>query len=356
MNKNILFALTVFLLFLLSCDERPAEYSPPSWWVWMGANTAWEEADWQNACSRLKRAGITGILMGADTASLRKAGTTASEYDMEVHAWFWTMNRGEAPAKWLSVNRQGKSLAEQQAYVGYYKFMSPALPEVKKYLSEKIKELCSVEGISGIHFDYIRYVDVFLPVGLQPKYGLVQDHQMAAFDYGYHPYMRRLYRDSTGLDPLTMDSPEECDHWHRFRLDRLNETVFMLRDQIREEGLAVSSAVFPTPAMSRRMVRQDWGNWQLDYFFPMVYHNFYNKTTGWIGEVVQEGVREVHPASKVYCGLYLPSLQDPGELEKAIHAALGGGADGVSFFNYGNLNDELLEVIHRFTRNQQTAR
>ena len=52
--------------------------------------------------------------------------------------------------EWFSVNRNGKSLADTTAYVGYYKFLCPALPEVREFIKEKIKTYCEVEGLNGI--------------------------------------------------------------------------------------------------------------------------------------------------------------------------------------------------------------
>ena len=170
------------------------------------------------------------------------------------------MNRGDAKPQWLSVNQLGNSLADEKAYVGYYKFMCPALPEVEDFIKSKMDELASVDGLSGIHMDYIRYVDVILPIGLQPKYGLVQDHIMPEYDYGYHPHMRELYKSKYGNDPMDLDNPGTNEQWINFRLNELNTTVGNLRDHVISKNLNVTAAVFPTPSMSADMVRQNWGN------------------------------------------------------------------------------------------------
>ena len=83
--------------------------------------------------------------------------------------------------EWFSVNRNGKSLADTTAYVGYYKFLCPALPEVREFIKEKIKAYCEVEGLNGIAIDYHRFVDVVLPTTLWPRYGIVQDREYAAW-------------------------------------------------------------------------------------------------------------------------------------------------------------------------------
>ena len=290
-------------------------------------------------------AGITWLLVHAGKEKLEKIIPVADKYNIEIHAWIWTMNRGDADTSWLSVNRLGKSLAEEKAYVEYYKFMCPALPEVKDFISEKFSELAKTKGLAGIHMDYIRYVDVILPVGLQPKYGLEQDSIMPEFDYGYHPYMCELYEEETGTDPFSIKDSVEYQKWLDFRLNELNKTVWMLRDQVRNDGLKISAAVFPTPEMSKKMVRQDWASWDLDYYFPMVYHNFYNKSFDWITQVMKENKAAIPDSIKIFCGLYLPALQNNNDLQKAIKAAMDGEADGVTLFSFGSLNEYMLKQL-----------
>ncbi len=259
--------------------------------------------DWETVCSELEDHAIYGILIGADTSVLQKIIPPATKHNIEVHAWFWTMNRGDADASWLSVNQLEKSLAEEKAYVNYYKFMCPALPGVKTFLKGKIGELCRIEGLAGIHMDYIRYVDAILPVGLQPKYGLVQDKIYPEFDYGYHPYLVNLYKEKTGINPLYLEHPATDPNWLQFRLDKLNETVTELKDHIHDHGKTATAAVFPTPAMSCEMVRQEWDRWDLDCYFPMVYHNFYNKDIDWIEKVMDENKSIIPETSNIFCGL-----------------------------------------------------
>lgn len=321
----------------------------PRFWVWKGGKTM-DDFYWEKVFRILDDAGIKGFLYGGNVAALEQVIPIALQYDIDVHAWFWTMNRGDANPEWLSVNQQGFSLSEKEAYVGYYKFMCPALPEVQEFIKSKIDELTAVKGLSGIHMDYIRYVDVILPVGLQPKYGLIQDHIMPEYDYGYHPYMRNLYKEKYGIDPHEIKDVGNNKQWINFRIEQLDFTVARLRDYIREKNISVSAAVFPSPQMSSEMVRQNWKKWDLDCYFPMVYHNFYNEPISWIKKIIKEDRKEIGKESKIFCGLYLPSLKNNNDLEKAITAALKGGANGVSLFSYGNLDSETIRQIKLFTK------
>ncbi len=333
--------------------QEPASPVVPKFWVWSQAHRNWSDQKWQATLKILSQAGITGLLLSADTATLHKIAVMAQCFGIQTHAWFVTLNNPRAPAGWLSVNAQGKSLAEQKAYVNHYKFMCPALPAVRNYLHNKMNELMAVPGLSGIHFDYIRYVDVILPKKLQPKYHLKQKDIMPAFDYGYHPYMRRIYREKCGTDPLKLPDLSHDTSWLQFRLKVLDTTVICLQNQIHKAGFMTSAAVFPTPAMSRRMVRQDWDSWHLDYYFPMAYHNFYGKKYAWLKKVSVTDKKAVGPNSKVFTGLFLPALKKGNQLSRAIKASLKGGADGVALFDLRVLDDHLLQQVSRFCCQQK---
>ena len=320
----------------------------PKFWVWSQAYHKWSTTQWQSTLQKLAKAGISGLLLHGDTADIHRVAVMAACFGIQTHVWYVTMNNVQAPPQWLSVNEQGKSLAEQKAYVNYYKFMCPALPKVRNYLKSKMDEMMAVKGISGIHFDFIRYVDVILPKKLQPKYGLKQKDIMPAFDYGYHPYLRKLYKNNYGIDPMDLPDPLHDTSWLTFRLKVLDTTVVQLRNQIEKAGFITSAAVFPTPEMSRRMVRQDWDQWHLNYYFPMAYHNFYGKKYAWLKKVSATDKKAVGPDSKVFTGLFLPALKRGNQLTKAMSAAFKGGADGVAFFDLRVLNDHLLKQIKNF--------
>ena len=320
----------------------------PKFWVWMGADKTKSNSDWDSTFRAIRAAGISGILMSSDTTILNKIIPIANHLDMEVHAWFWTMNMADANPEWMSVNRLGQSLADEIAYVEYYKFMCPAIPEVGTFIKNKMEDLVRIKGLKGIHMDYIRYVDVILPVGLWDKYGLVQDHIMPEFDYGYHPYMRNLFKEKYGYDPFEIENVAHNSLWVDFRLTELNKTVIRLRDFVNSTSLNISSAVFPTPEISKEMVRQDWGSWGLDYYFPMVYHNFYEEDINWIRKVMIENKSVVSPESKVFCGLFLPVLKNGNDLTLAMQAAFDGGADGIAFFDLNALTENHLEQISKF--------
>lgn len=347
-TRNISAATALLLLvMMITACKIPNDKNAFELWVWMHADPNKTATDWNKDFEKLQNAGFTGVLIGSNIEVLKMAIPEAKKHNLEVHAWMWTMNRGDADSSWLSVNQFGKSLAEEKAYVNYYKFMCPALHEVKSFLKSKIDGLAAIEGLDGIHMDYIRYVDAILPVGLQPKYGLKQDSIFPEFDYGYHPYMTELYKQKTGIDPFKLPNPATDPDWLQFRLEELNKTVRELRDYIHDQGLEATAAVFPTPSMAREMVRQEWNTWALDQYFPMVYHNFYNKDIEWIKSVTGENKSIIPVNYKIITGLYTPALKNPQEFQWAIQAVKEGGADGVAFFDYRAITPEIMQAISK---------
>ena len=138
------------LLALASCGKDKEAETFPLFWTWMDYRPG---MDFEAACAHMQEVGIEGVMLNAPTPDdYRTAIPIAHAHGITVHAWLWTMNLEHDRAKvmaehpeWLSVNRLGRSLADTTAYVDYYKFLCPALPEVREYLNDKIKAYCEVD-------------------------------------------------------------------------------------------------------------------------------------------------------------------------------------------------------------------
>lgn len=165
MKKNFLpaFLLLFLALGLFSCQQGTKETNKeyPMFWTWLDYRPG---MNFDSICQVMNDIGMDGIMLNAPTPDdYRVAIPIAHKHGIEVYAWLWTMNLEHDRDKilkehpeWFSVNRNGKSLADTTAYVGYYKFLCPALPEVREFIKEKIKTYCEVEGLNGIAIDYHR--------------------------------------------------------------------------------------------------------------------------------------------------------------------------------------------------------
>lgn len=322
--------------------------------VWGHGNKERSDEEWMSVFRKYRLAGVTDFFLGGGAEELKRMVRITKEMDIRIHGWVWTLNRpGDSIAKkhpdWYAVNKKGQNSLEYNAYVGYYQWLSPFSEGARNHIKENIQKIAAIEGLESVHLDYVRYVDVILGAALQPKYNLVQDHEMPEYDYGYHPNARREFEKIFGVDPMEMEHPELSTEWRQFRLNAVTSLVNELAEICHDSNQRISAAVFPFPTMSRSMVRQDWSNWDLDYALPMIYHNFYNQNLNWIQFVTEQGVNEIDGRFPLYSGLYLPALS-PEELDTAILNSIQGGAKGVSIFEMNGLTDEHLEVIRKHSK------
>lgn len=339
-------ALGSAALTLGAVGTRPgASQAPPRHWAWVHGTTRRTPAQWARQFRRLKAAGFHGVHVGGgDTATL---STAARGEGLVFSRWTWVLNRsGDEFVKanhpdWFTVSREGKSSLTDPPYVPYYQWLCPTRPEVRAYLAQHVATIARDRAVDEVHFDYIRHCDVILPVALWPRYNLVQNDELPPYDFCYCRACRDLFQEQTGKDPMALAGAPEDAEWRRFRWDSVTGLVRDLVDAVHSAGKPASAAVFPTPVIARRLVRQAWDEWPLDAVYPMLYHSFYNETVAWIGQGVHEG-RGILPRERLlYAGLYLPDLP-PAALGSAVENALAAGAAGVSLFELDGATAEHL--------------
>lgn len=332
-------------------------------WTWITTDLKTTDEEWKRKFAQWRASGIDAILpelfnsREAFYASehlpvggewLERILPIAKAEGLEIHAWMWTMPcdvqevREEHP-EWFDVNRRGESSLEKPVYVSYYKFLCPSRPEVHAFLQKRVRELAQYDELDGIHLDYIRHPDVILPVGLQPRYGIVQDREYPEYDYCYCDVCRRDFKEKSGMDPLELEDPSCSEEWRQFRYDLITNIVHTQLVPIgRKHNKAMTAAVFP----NWEYVRQEWRVWNIDGVLPMLYHSFYNGGVDWIAEQTQKGIQSLKKDIPLYSGLFVPRLT-PDDLSRAIAASLRGGASGVSLFSAGAMSDAHWERFRK---------
>jgi uncharacterized lipoprotein YddW (UPF0748 family) len=249
--------------------------------------------------------------------------------------------------EWYSKNRNGESCADKPPYVKYYRWLCPSRPEVQQYLEQQVTDIVSKDYVDGIHLDYVRYCDVVLPVNLWAKYGIVQTSELPQYDYCYCDVCRAGFKDKYGMELSDIEYPEASLSWRLYRYNNISRVVNSLSDIARQNKKQITAAVFPTPEIARRNVRQDWTNWRLDGVCPMIYHGFYKEKVSWIGNAVAEGVHFLAGEFPLYAGLYLSDFKSGDELRQGIQVAFQNGAAGVSLF--GNPTQQVLDILKEQT-------
>lgn len=315
-------------------------------WIWINPDHKQESAAITKEYIALKEAGIRGILFESDSEKHYRA---AKQLGLEAHRWNWTMNNGSKELlanhpEWYAVSRDGKSCATHPPYVGYYRWLCPSKPEVIAFLKNEAEKILSKDYIDGLHLDYIRFCDVVLPLNLWSQYKVDQRTEMAEYDFCYCETCRAKFKAKTGKDPLEFKYPDEALSWRLFRYEAINNVVNTLAEVAEKHKKWISAAVFPTPEVARRNVRQDWTNWNLSAVFPMIYHGFYQEEVKWIGEAVKEGVHFLNGKFPLYAGLYLPDFKGNMEdLAAGMGHAMKNGAAGISLF--GHPSKEVLALL-----------
>lgn len=303
-------------------------------WIWAGVDEKASPADQQRRFEQYRAFGVDAVLFsGVSPAVFARAKAQG----LATHAWTWTLCRGdrdllEKHPDWYVVSREGKSAATHPPYVGYYHFLCPSRPEVQEHLARQFADLADTPDLDGVHLDYIRFPDVILPVALWKQYNLVQHEELPPYDFCYCAVCRAAFKAEAGIDPLELADPPAHDAWRAFRYASVTRLVNRLVDVVHRKGRQITAAVFPTPQIARKLVRQDWVRWNLDAVLPMVYHSFYNEPIAWIEKAVREGVTALPPGRPLYAGLHLPDLKTDAAFDQAVRAARDGGAQGVALF------------------------
>ena len=344
-----------FLLLFTACQSEDDQ--PPKYWVWENYGAI---DDFPAAMQHLREIGIGGILLSASPEGYREAIPVAKQYGIEVHAWQWIMNAREGDIfarhpEWASVNQLGHSLADSMAYVNYYKFMCPIIPEVRAYIYEHMDTLLAIDGLAGISLDYCRYVDVILPQQLWDSYGIIQDRVYPEWDYGYHPAMIDTFTQRYGYNPLELEEPSADTTWNNFRYEQVNEIAREIGRRTRAAGKIISASPFPTPRLAKKHVMQDWINWDLDLVFPMVYNGFYaEEGPEWLASLIEENEKSLKSLPTTHMtGLYYPGHRsDDFDIVKAMEIALDNGSQGISIFSYKGIKNEDWDRIKAFIENQ----
>ena len=128
----------------------------------------------------------------------------------------------------------------------------------------------------------------------------------------------------------------------------------MIAGVVHSYGKTMAASPFPTPKMASRMVRQDWGKWNLDIVFPMVYHTFYTGDASFISDCTVENVRDKNDMTTLYCGM---TATDGPMMFECMDAALNNGAQGIAVFTiHGLRSPEVKRQFKAYTDSVRAVR
>lgn len=340
-------------LLLGSCQKESFKV-----YAWLGTRAGESDEILEQYFQKASEAGIEGILFEChggypeilqdstsfrDSAAIslaRRAAVFAKKYDVELHIWMWCTNRCElnlrqAHPEWYQVNALGQSLTDVKLYGReHYRFLCPSHEGVTEYLKDRVRELAEIDGVTGIHLDFIRYPDAILPYGLHESRGVVQDKVYPLWDCCYCDECRAKFKAQTGIDPLDLEDPTSNEEWMQFRWDAMSKMSSEVLAEIQKCGKQSSAAVFATPEESKKLVRQDWVNYRnADYIFTMIYHKSYAKPDEWVETAAREGIEGLMANDNG--ATYIPGIMMPPveQMPMFVEMAKKAGAKGICFFS-----------------------
>ncbi len=348
MKKTL--AIIAALVAAISCRPK-AEEEYPMFWTWLEDIPS---VNVEAAFAHMEEAGLDAVMLhAASVEDYVKDVELAKKHGIKVYAWVWTLNppRQERPTMlqehpdWFSVNRNGESVADVKAYVNSYKFLCPALPEVREYLARKVEEICAIDGVEGICLDYCRLIDCVLPISLAYNYNLRQDTEVwAEYDYGYHPAMIEKFMKEYGYDPRELQDPSRDEKWCAFRSAQITEVANIMCEVAHKAGKKVTASPFAAAGLANFMVFQDWPKWNLDMVHPMAYTDFYTMDPSFARDATLSNIKAAGPEVTVMCGVDTELGGDPEFIFDKMDAAFGAGAKGISLYTIEGLNSESLRA------------
>ena len=351
--KYLLLCIVLMLCFL-GCKPS-GEESASKYWVWMSYNA---ELDYTGVFNRLNDIGIDGVLFAASVEQYKEVLPLAKDYDFEIHAWRWVLNRPKRSLvqkfpHWYMMNKKGTSMVNDTMNVPHYKFLCPTVPEVEEFILSEMDELLKLDGIDGICMDYLRFPDVILPEKLQAKYGFKQNREYSFWDYGYHPTMIDKFKEEYDYDPSEADDPSKDLKWKQFRYDQITNLANKISNKAHQAGKKVSATPYASPQLALKHARQDFTKWNLDYVFPMTYSGFYQADgPNWIAQCTKETKASFKGKNtKVIPGLFAPSHKESTlSLPQAMHVVEDAGADGVAIFSYNSFDDLTSAMVKDYVQ------
>jgi len=285
----------------------------------------------------------------------------AHEKNIELHAWMnacyaYEGRNARNPyspkhviaghPEWVLTNRAGKSLLDytpqeirEHHVEGVY--LSPCIPECRKYLADVYLEVVEKYDVDGVHFDFIRF----------PFAGESFDDEWAL---GFSPLSRQAFKNEHGVDPLEIDPKDRekvklFNDWRRLCVSRLVEDVTTRAHKVKP-GIRVSAAVLERYHLARAShCYQDWLEWLKNGKIDTCCIMAYNTDNPLVMQRIRMAV-ENQGKGTVWAGLSANWRGDrtPGSFEyimERVEMVRRVNPKGIMFFAYKHFNDEELEAL-----------
>ena len=130
-----------------------------------------------------------------------------------------------------------------------------------------------------------------------------------------------------------------------------------MAETIHSYGKTVTASPFTTPKIASFMVAQDWGKWNVDLIFPMLYTDFYTQDPEFAYDGTVENNRDKNPKTILGAGLDTELGGAPEHIFAKMDAAFRGGAQAISLYTIMGLDKpELRARFKQYSDSLRTLR
>jgi uncharacterized lipoprotein YddW (UPF0748 family) len=284
---------------------------------------------------------------------LKVAVKLAHERNMEIHAWVWVFAAAnqahnkvlEQPLDylgpvlsrnpdWGATNKSGGSFDYSQ---GTKKaFFDPANPDVQNYLLSLYEEIVKNYDVDGLQLDYIRY-----PF----------QNQNSNQTYGYGKSSRWLFKQMTGVDPITLNPRGALwEQWTSFKIRQVDTFVSQVSTSLKQirPQLKMSAAVFPLEQKERLYrIQQNWEEWGQNQWIDLIFLMTYALDTGTLEEKTQSLFdRKIAGNALIIPGIRLLKVPDQVMIDQ-LQFIRNLPTSGFALFATENLNPNLQTILNR---------
>lgn len=137
---------------------------------------------------------------------------------------------------WLTSRRNGSKIGDSAA--GQVVWLNPFHPQVQKFITDLVVEVCRKYKVDGIQFD---------------------DHTALPRDFGYDSYTVNLYKQEMKKDPPA--NSQDAD-WMKWRADKITQFMEELHSKVKDINPNLIFSVAPNPYHTAyNSFLQDWKIW-----------------------------------------------------------------------------------------------
>ncbi|MEA2068097.1 MAG: family 10 glycosylhydrolase [Verrucomicrobiota bacterium] len=231
---------------------------------------------------------------------------------------------------WFMVDSTGSKMLPTS---GWYSFINPVLPEVRKHLRGIVKELCQYE-LDGIHLDYIRYPHDYHLVARSHYPDVTEEELMRHADFSYDPASQAALFDKYGWDVSR-------GKISRFRCDSVTRVVRDLSYVMQMEKpdrCLLTASVMGNPVDGKNLAYQDSGMWArrglVDWIVQM---NYGTKSFNRYLATIEKAAGKKKFGTSVVVGIYCKN--DIEDILEQVATVKASGCRGLAVFSYSFLFD-----------------